>query len=192
MEDHKRYEDHTKGKWKEYITKWQQAYRVPIRLIPNGIVEPKSTRSTGTLTAFGLTPSRYALVVARIDEQKRQLDLIEAFARAGQSTWKLALVLDTATLLDPVLHPPEVKPAPSDADNVEALRKTAAALREMPAGGAWRAISRARSWACGSAQSSIQPCASHSRTAPASRRTEIAQRFSVRMGWRFGTTINIK
>jgi hypothetical protein len=29
VEDHKRYEDHTRGKWKEYITKWQQAYRVP-------------------------------------------------------------------------------------------------------------------------------------------------------------------
>jgi glycosyltransferase involved in cell wall biosynthesis len=70
----------------------KQAYRVPVRPIPNGIVEPKSIRSTATLTAFGLAPNRYALVVARIDEQKRQLDLIEAFARTGQSTWKLAIV----------------------------------------------------------------------------------------------------
>jgi glycosyltransferase involved in cell wall biosynthesis len=32
------------------------------------------------------------LMVARIDEQKRQLDLIEAFARVRRPDWKLALV----------------------------------------------------------------------------------------------------
>ena len=49
---------------------------------------PFPTASTGrrrptteTLQAFGLTPNRYALTVARIDEQKRQLDLIAAYAR---------------------------------------------------------------------------------------------------------------
>jgi glycosyltransferase involved in cell wall biosynthesis len=58
-------------------------YRVPIRVIPNGINDPKPIGSTATLAAFGLSPNRYALTVARIDEQKRQLDLIEAFARAA-------------------------------------------------------------------------------------------------------------
>jgi glycosyltransferase involved in cell wall biosynthesis len=67
-------------------------YRVPIRMIPNGINDPKPVGSTTTLAAFGLTPQRYALTVARIDEQKRQLDLIEAFARARRGAWKVALV----------------------------------------------------------------------------------------------------
>jgi glycosyltransferase involved in cell wall biosynthesis len=67
------------------------AYRVPIRVIPNGIGKPRKVHSISTLQAFGLTPNRYALTVARIDEQKRQLDLIEAFARAGQNNWKLAI-----------------------------------------------------------------------------------------------------
>ena len=38
-------------------------------------------QSTATLQAFGLAANRYALTVARIDEQKRQLDLIAAYAR---------------------------------------------------------------------------------------------------------------
>ena len=39
------------------------------------------------------TPGRYALTVARIDEQKRQLDLIAAFAaRRPRRPWKLAIV----------------------------------------------------------------------------------------------------
>jgi glycosyltransferase involved in cell wall biosynthesis len=70
----------------------QEQYGVPIRVIPNGIGEPLAVRSTATLAAFGLAPNRYALTVARIDEQKRQLDLIEAFRRAYRPPWKLALV----------------------------------------------------------------------------------------------------
>ena len=37
-------------------------------------------------------------------------------------------------LLDPVLHPPTVNPLLSDAENIEALRSTAAALRREIAG----------------------------------------------------------
>jgi hypothetical protein len=51
---------------------------------------------------------------------------------------------------------------------------------ETPAGGSRRAAARARSRACGSARSCIQPCSSHSRMAPASCSTEIAQMRSVR------------
>ena len=36
-------------------------------------------------------PDRYLLTVARIDPQKCQLDLIEAFRRAQPNDWKLAL-----------------------------------------------------------------------------------------------------
>ena len=67
-------------------------YRVPIKAIPNGIDKPRMIDSTDTLAAFGLASGRYALSVARIDEQKRQLDLVAAYARLKSPSWKLALV----------------------------------------------------------------------------------------------------
>jgi glycosyltransferase involved in cell wall biosynthesis len=70
----------------------EHAYAAPVALIPNGVSPPRRLQSTHTLDAFGLTPGRYALSVARIDEPKRQLDLIEAFASIPTPTWKLALV----------------------------------------------------------------------------------------------------
>ncbi len=68
------------------------AYRVPVRTIPNGIDPPRRRASTGILRAFGLSPNRYVLMVARIDDDKRQLDLIAAYARLRLPDWKLALV----------------------------------------------------------------------------------------------------
>jgi glycosyltransferase involved in cell wall biosynthesis len=73
-------------------SRMERAYRVPVRTIPNGIHNPQKTQSTAILAAFDLEPGRYALTVARIDEQKRQLDLIAAFARAERRPWKLAIV----------------------------------------------------------------------------------------------------
>ena len=70
----------------------EHTYRVPVCVIPNGIDNPRRVQSMSILTAFGLTPNRYVLTVARIDEQKRQLDLIEAFARAREPSWRLAIV----------------------------------------------------------------------------------------------------
>jgi glycosyltransferase involved in cell wall biosynthesis len=70
----------------------ERTYRVPVRVIPNGIEKPRQLQSTATLSAFGLQPHYYALTVARIDEQKRQLDLIEAFARVSRVPWALAIV----------------------------------------------------------------------------------------------------
>jgi len=67
-------------------------YRRPVVTIPNGIDKPHMAVTSETLRAFGLTPNRYALMVARIDEDKRQLDLIEAYARLHPADWKLALV----------------------------------------------------------------------------------------------------
>ncbi len=67
-------------------------YRVPVDTIPNGIDPPAVVRSPEILHAFGLAPNLYAVTVARIDEQKRQLDLIAAYARLHQPQWKLALV----------------------------------------------------------------------------------------------------
>jgi len=68
------------------------AYGVSVRAIPNGISKPRRVRSTATLQAFGLSANRYVLTVARIDQQKRQLDLIAAYARAHKPELKLALV----------------------------------------------------------------------------------------------------
>jgi len=48
-------------------------------------------RSDSIVRGFGLTPGRYLLTVARIDPQKCQLDLIEAFRRAQPAGWQLAL-----------------------------------------------------------------------------------------------------
>lgn len=70
----------------------RRTYRVTISAIPNGIDKPWRVQSTETLQAFGLSPGNYVLTVARIDEQKRQLDLIAAYARLHQPGWKLALV----------------------------------------------------------------------------------------------------
>ncbi len=69
-----------------------RSYRVPVSAIPNGIDRPQIVQTTETLQACGLTPNRYALTVARVDEQKRQLDSIAAYARLRRPDFKLALV----------------------------------------------------------------------------------------------------
>ncbi|MGB6537601.1 MAG: glycosyltransferase family 4 protein [Xanthobacteraceae bacterium] len=69
-----------------------QTYRVPVCTIPNGIDPPRHLAVTDILRAFGLVPNRYVLMVARIDDDKRQLDLIAAYARLRLPDWKLALV----------------------------------------------------------------------------------------------------
>ena len=69
-----------------------QSHHMPVATIPNGIDRPDRLSSTATLQAFGLVPGRYLLMVARIDEDKRQLDLIAAFNRMQRSGWKVALV----------------------------------------------------------------------------------------------------
>ena len=67
-------------------------YAVHIRVIPNGFgALAKPSASNATLQQFGLTAGRYLLSVARLDPQKCQLDLIEAFRRAQPTDWKLAL-----------------------------------------------------------------------------------------------------
>ncbi|HEV2957521.1 MAG TPA: glycosyltransferase family 4 protein [Xanthobacteraceae bacterium] len=75
-------------------SRMKRTYGVPVIVIPNGIGSPRRLQSTAVLRSFGLEPRRYVLTVARIDEQKRQLDLIDAFARLGETGWKLAIVGD--------------------------------------------------------------------------------------------------
>ncbi len=70
----------------------RREYNVSIQPIPNGIDPPARQQSSAILDSFALIPRKYFLMVARIDQQKRQLDLIAAFARLGSMDWKLALV----------------------------------------------------------------------------------------------------
>lgn len=63
-------------------------------LIPNGIDAPGPVPGVQALHALGLglEPGRYVLTVGRLVEEKRHLDLIEAFARARPPGWRLVLV----------------------------------------------------------------------------------------------------
>ena len=61
-------------------------------LIPNGVNIPKLPDTTVALQRFGLEPGRYVLMVSRLVPEKRQIDLIKAFAEANLPKWKLVLV----------------------------------------------------------------------------------------------------
>jgi glycosyltransferase involved in cell wall biosynthesis len=67
-------------------------YGVEMRFIPNGVVLPELDGAAGELSRLGLEPGRYVVCVGRLTPEKRQLDLIDAFAAAGLPGWKLALV----------------------------------------------------------------------------------------------------
>ncbi|MEJ0074516.1 MAG: glycosyltransferase family 4 protein [Alphaproteobacteria bacterium] len=69
-----------------------KTYRVSVRAIPNGIDPPLDVQPDDVLQSFDLTRGRFFLTVARIDEQKRQLDAIAAFAQLARPGWKLVLV----------------------------------------------------------------------------------------------------
>jgi len=70
----------------------EDKYHSTTTLIPNGVRPQPMARSTGALAKFGLTPRRYVLQVSRFVPEKRQLDLIDAFAAAGLTDWRLVLV----------------------------------------------------------------------------------------------------
>jgi glycosyltransferase involved in cell wall biosynthesis len=63
-------------------------------VIPNGVPSDPAEHSTEVLDQLGLTPRRYVLQVSRFVPEKRQLDLVEAFAAAGLDDWHLVLVGD--------------------------------------------------------------------------------------------------
>src|SRR5215213_3928844 len=85
-------------------------------------------------------------------------------------------------------HSGQVSPIESSTSAIA----TPAACDEMPSGGSVRAIWNARLRACGSARSCIHPCSSHSRMAPASLSTEIAQLRSVRIAGFLSFVISIE
>jgi len=67
-------------------------YRRDAELIPNGAVPVNLQAETREIERFGLERGKYFLHVGRIVAEKRQLDLIEAFARVQPMNWKLVLV----------------------------------------------------------------------------------------------------
>lgn len=67
-------------------------YGISPALISNGVSAPEAPATIEALDQFGLQPGKYVLMVARMAEEKRQLDLIQAFADAGLQGWKLVLV----------------------------------------------------------------------------------------------------
>lgn len=69
-----------------------QRYNVPVTFIPNGVTLREPSRDPSWLEKHGLAPCRYIALVARIVPEKRQLDLIEAFARLSDPSLKLALI----------------------------------------------------------------------------------------------------
>ncbi|MGE0114246.1 MAG: glycosyltransferase family 4 protein [Steroidobacteraceae bacterium] len=67
-------------------------FGVDSQLIPNGVVVPTLSTEDTHARKFGLEPGRYFLQVSRIVPEKRQLDLIHAYALLPSSMWKLVLV----------------------------------------------------------------------------------------------------
>lgn len=65
---------------------------VATELIPNGVVLPQLPDTAGALDKFALTPGRYVLLVSRLVQEKRHLDLITAFEQANLPDWKLVIV----------------------------------------------------------------------------------------------------
>lgn len=69
-----------------------ERHGVTMAFVPNGVVVPKVDDAADRLPALGLEPGKYLLCVGRLTPEKRQLDLVRAFAAACLPGWKLALV----------------------------------------------------------------------------------------------------
>lgn len=67
-----------------------------VDFVPNGVAVARCGEPGPVLDAFGLARRRYVLLAARIVPEKRQLDLIRAFARLGDSGLRLVLAGDDA------------------------------------------------------------------------------------------------
>lgn len=67
-------------------------YGKSCEIIPNGVVFTDPPLESAKVVGLGLEPGRYVLTVGRLVPEKRQLDLLRAFIRAGLSGWKLAIV----------------------------------------------------------------------------------------------------
>lgn len=66
-------------------------FSVSATFIPNGVEAPLAQLGTSHLDRIQVQPQRYILSVGRIVEEKRHLDLIEAFARLADPGFKLVI-----------------------------------------------------------------------------------------------------
>lgn len=69
-------------------------YGVGVDFVPNGVAVTPGPENSGILGEFGLARRRYVLLAARVVPEKRQLDLIRAFARLDRPGFKLVLAGD--------------------------------------------------------------------------------------------------
>lgn len=67
-------------------------YEMNLAVINNGIDSPVLVEETNFIHHCKLEPSKYIMLVSRIDPDKRHIDLIEAFEQANLNNWKLVLV----------------------------------------------------------------------------------------------------
>jgi glycosyltransferase involved in cell wall biosynthesis len=67
-------------------------YGCDIVEIPNGVFFTEKITTSASLAQFGLQAGRYVLQVSRLVPEKKQIDLIQAFAMAKLPDWKLVIV----------------------------------------------------------------------------------------------------
>ncbi|MBV7518203.1 glycosyltransferase family 4 protein [Ensifer sp. ENS12] len=67
-------------------------HHVSMTLVPNGVAITLPSGNAGILREFGLAPRCYILLAARLVPEKRQLDLIRAFAKCGLTDVRLVIV----------------------------------------------------------------------------------------------------
>lgn len=72
----------------------KERHGVVVDFVPNGVAVLPGTTPTGILEKFGLTPRKYILLAARFVPEKRQTDLIRAFARLSDDSLRLVLAGD--------------------------------------------------------------------------------------------------
>ncbi len=77
---------------REVATTMRARYGKKVAHIPNGVTVRPAPMVASILDDFGLQHRRYIVLVARFVPEKRQLDLIQAYARLGPTDWKLVLI----------------------------------------------------------------------------------------------------
>lgn len=86
-----RYANRRIGISQDIVQTMDRRYDVPVAHIPNGVAVTRRAGNRQVLAEFDLSPKRYVLMAARIVPEKRQADLIRAFARRKNKDVKLVL-----------------------------------------------------------------------------------------------------
>lgn len=86
-----RYANRRIGISEDIVQTMHQRYDVPVAHIPNGVAVTRRSENRQVLAEFDLSPRRYVLMAARLVPEKRQTDLIRAFARRENKDVKLVV-----------------------------------------------------------------------------------------------------